>query len=165
MIPTASQTVGPFFHFALTSDASQGRVACDGERIRLTIRILDGDGAPASGDAMVELWQADAHGRYNSASGFGRLETGVNGECVFDTVKPGSIGPGHAPHINVAIFGRGLLKQLHTRIYFAASEEDPVLQVVPEERRGTLLARESASGAWWIDIRLQGDGETVFFEL
>jgi protocatechuate 3,4-dioxygenase alpha subunit len=187
-IPSASQTVGPFFNFALTANSDLGIVACAGargERIRLEFRVTDGDGAPAQGDCMIELWQADAAGRYAHAldrgpseagtefTGFGRLETDQRGCCTFDTVKPGRVaapdGRLQAPHINVVVFARGLLQHLHTRVYFAgepANLEDPVLALVPEERRSTLLAQAGKEPATWrFHIRLQGDGETVFFDV
>ncbi|MGA3025650.1 MAG: protocatechuate 3,4-dioxygenase subunit alpha [Bryobacteraceae bacterium] len=170
MIPTASQTVGPFFNFALTTNRSLGvlaREGAEGERIRLTFRVTDGDGAPTPGDSMIELWQADARGRYTNADpnfcGFGRLETDADGVCVFETVKPGAVD-GQAPHINVTVFARGLLKHLYTRLYFEgepANAHDRVLALVPEERRVTLLAKP----AWSFEIRLQGDRETVFFDV
>jgi protocatechuate 3,4-dioxygenase alpha subunit len=182
-IPTASQTVGPFFNFGLTTNANLGVVAgpeVPGERIRLTFRVIDGDGAPAPGDAMIELWQADAAGHYahplgagaSGFHGFGRLETGLDGSCTFETIRPGRVvepdGSFQAPHINVIVFARGLLRHLHTRVYFEgdpANEADPVLGLVPEERRTTLMARRMASdpSGWRFDIVLQGDGETVFF--
>ncbi len=175
LIPTASQTVGPFFNFGLTNNAALGCLAqhgAAGERIRLSLRIVDGAGDPAPGDAMVELWQADANGHYDQQDsafhGFGRLETQPDGSCVFETVKPGSCGEGCAPHINVVIFARGLLKHLYTRVYFAgdpANDADAVLALVPEARRGTLMASEAVPGLWHLDIRLQGEGETVFFDL
>jgi protocatechuate 3,4-dioxygenase alpha subunit len=177
LIPSASQTVGPFFNFALTPDARLGAMAAEGaegDRISLAFRVVDGDGAPTPGDSMIELWQADAQGRYTEGRdphfrGFGRLETSPNGECIFETVKPGSV-EGQAPHINVMVFARGLLKQLYTRVYFegeAANAHDPVLALVPEDRRSTLLARPAAGrpNAWSIVIRLQGAAETVFFDV
>jgi len=176
LIPTPSQTVGPFFSLALTANPCLGiltRDGAEGERIRLTFRVLDGDGAPTACDSMIELWQADARGRYADAdpnfSGFGRMETDSNGGCVFETVKPGPVGT-QAPHINVMIFARGLLKHLHTRVYFegeAANADDSVLALVPEERRETLMARpaEGQSTTWCIEIRLQGEKETVFFDV
>jgi protocatechuate 3,4-dioxygenase alpha subunit len=180
LIPSASQTVGPFFNFALTTNAGLGilaRAGVAGERIRLEFRVTDGDGAPAQGDCMIELWQADSAGRYAPTTefdGFGRLETDQSGCCVFETVKPGRVagldGGLQAPHINVLVFARGLLKHLHTRVYFAdepANAEDAVLALVPEERRATLLARpgEGEPQTWRFHIRLQGDGETVFFDV
>ncbi|MGH9661055.1 MAG: hypothetical protein ACRD96_21080 [Bryobacteraceae bacterium] len=119
----------------------------EGERIRIACRVLDGDGA-AVDDAMIELWQGDT-------GGFGRLATDAEGRCVFETVK--------TTHIDVSVFARGLIDRVATRIYFA---EDAVPAWVPEERRGTLLARpdEARPGVWNFEIRLQGEGETVFFE-
>lgn len=186
--PTPSQTIGPFFHLCLTADAGLGCLAgpmASGERIQLAIRVLDGDGV-AVNDAMVELWQADAAGKYNHPEdrrhgsadpgfpGFGRLCTGENGVCEFETIKPGRVpgrdGTYQAPHVNVSLFARGLLKQLVTRIYFSgdpANQTDPALAVVPEDRRRTLLAHPCPQrpGAWDFEIRLAGAGETVFFEI
>lgn len=178
MIPSGSQTVGPFFNFGLTANRSLGVLASsEGERIRLRFRVTDGDGAPTPGDSMIELWQADAVGRYRHEldprgadtdfCGFGRLETDPDGVCVFETVKPGRVGE-QAPHVNVVVFARGLLKHLHTRLYFAgdpANEADPVLASVPAERRSTLLAANVEDNLWHLEIRLQGEDETVFFEL
>lgn len=180
LIPSASQTVGPFFNFALTTNSDLGILAREGvpgQRIRLEFRVIDGDGVPARGDCMIELWQADSAGRYARTTefcGFGRLETDHNGCCVFETVKPGRVagldGGLQAPHINVIVFARGLLKHLHTRVYFAgepANVDDPVLALVPAERRATLLAQPPAGepGTWRFPIRLQGEDETVFFDL
>jgi protocatechuate 3,4-dioxygenase alpha subunit len=149
---TPSQTVGPFFHMGLTANSSRACLCAPdapGERIRLRVRVTDGAGASVS-DGMVELWQAEI-------GGFGRLETDADGCCAFETVKP-------AGHINVAVFARGLLAHLCTRIYFGAAE-DEVLALVPENRRGTLFARECGPGEWQFEIRLQGEGETVFFDV
>ena len=181
LIPSGSQTIGPFFNFGLTTNKSLGVLAgpgTQGERIRLSFRVLDGDGVPTPGDSMIELWQADAQGRYQDTDpnfrGFGRLETDANGCCVFETVKPGRVehhdGRFQAPHINVVLFARGLLRHLHTRVYFAgepANAEDAVLEMVPERRRATLLAQSAAGepGSWHLEIRLQGEGETVFFDV
>jgi len=187
-IPSASQTVGPFFNFGLTNNAGLGNLAgpeVAGDRIRLSFRVLDGDRNPTPGDAMIELWQADAAGRYPhpldprgcetaTFHGFGRLETDLDGCCTFETIKPGRVagsdGVSQAPHVNVLVFARGLLKHLHTRVYFEgdpANQHDPVLALVPEDRRSTLLAHASAEdpAAWTFDIVLQGDRETVFFDL
>ncbi|MBM3723931.1 MAG: protocatechuate 3,4-dioxygenase subunit alpha [Acidobacteria bacterium] len=187
MTPSGSQTVGPFFNFGLTANAALGTLAgpgARGKRIRLRFRVFDGTGAPSPGDAMIELWQADAEGRYPHAEdpqgaqadphfqGFGRLETSPEGVCEFETVKPGRVpGPGgtsQAPHVNVIVFARGLLRHLHTRLYFAgdaANEHDPVLNLVPAARRATLLAAPGEDNVWQFDIRLQGGHETVFFDL
>jgi len=166
---TPSQTLGPFYHM-LCADESLGRVAgpdAEGEHIRLRFRMLDGDGAPVP-DGMIELWQADASGRYNAGGfgGFGRLATDAEGACVFETIYPGRVD-GQAPHVSVSVFARGLLKRLCTRVYFEgdpALAEDPVLALVPADRRSTLLARRDAD-CWAIDIHLQGDRETVFFDI
>jgi len=185
---TASQTVGPFFHLGLTGSRSVGRIAgpgIAGERVRLSCRVLDGDGVPLN-DALIEIWQADAQGHYhhpddphNSSGnpaflGFGRQETDEDGSCSFETIKPGRV-PGaanhrQAPHLNCTVFARGLLKHLTTRIYFSgdpANAEDPILRLVPEERRDTLMAHEhpAEGGAWHINIHLSGEHETVFFDV
>lgn len=169
MIPSGSQTVGPFFNFGLTTNLKLGVLGGEGgERIRVSFRVTDGEGTPTPGDSMIELWQADAQGRYDAVTGFGRLETQPDGTCVFQTVKPGRVD-GQAPHITVIVFARGLLKQLHTRLYFSgelANAEDPVLALAPESRRQTLMAREMEPGFWHMEIRLQGqDDETVFFDV
>lgn len=189
LIPTPSQTVGPFFHFCLTTEKNRvHRIAgpqAKGERLWLNCRVLDGNAAPVN-DSMIEIWQADAEGRYScpddpqfkaadpACSGFGRMGTGEDGACEFETIKPGRVaGPGNtqqAPHLNVAVFARGMLKQLYTRIYFAgdpANAEDPILALVPPARRETLLANPDPArpGHWRFDIHLQGDQETVFFDV
>jgi protocatechuate 3,4-dioxygenase alpha subunit len=189
LVPSPSQTVGPFFHFCLTTDKNcVGRIAgpeVKGERVRLTVRVLDGDGVGPN-DAMIEIWQANADGKYNhpddtqsmavdpSFLGFGRLHTAEDGSCEFETIKPGRVpGPGNvlqAPHLNLAVFARGMIKQLYTRVYFAgdpANPEDPVLGLVPADRRETLMAHPDSTrpGGWRFDLRLQGDDETVFFDV
>jgi protocatechuate 3,4-dioxygenase alpha subunit len=131
-------------------------------------------------DGIVELYQADASGRYPdvaspvpSFTGFGRLPTGADGCCLFKTVKPGVVrmnGAEEAPHINVCLLSRGLLRQIYTRIYFKgdrALAADPILTLVPAERRSTLLAAPSLGdpSLWEFVIRMQGDDETVFFDL
>ena len=163
-VATASQTVGPFFHFGLTA-APNGRLVDrlqDGQPVTLVIRVLDGDGL-AVGDAAVEIMQGGV---------FGRMPTGDDGTCAFDIVRPRHASNGDrvdAPHVHVCLFARGLLRHLHTRIYFAddaALGTDPVLALVPEHRRTTLLARPDPAGnhRWSFVIRLQGAGETVFFD-
>lgn len=162
----------------VTPDAS-------GERIRIEGVIYDGDGKPIT-DAMLEIWQADSQGRYADPrngktlpnatfKGFGRSATDDDGLFAFDTIKPGAVpGPGgtmQAPHIVVCIFSRGMLRQVYTRLYFsdeAANANDPVLALVPADRRDTLIARrETKDGrtVYRFDIRVQGEGETVFFEI
>jgi protocatechuate 3,4-dioxygenase, alpha subunit len=182
---TPSQTIGPFFAYALTPRAYGGpelateQVAGEGvagERIRIEGAVLDGDGVPV-GDAMIETWQADAGGRFHAAgnagfTGFGRAETSAEGGFFIETIRPGALpgrdGTTQAPHLTVSVFARGLLIRLHTRIYFddePGNAQDPVLALVPAERRGTLIARRGADGVFRFDIRLQGDGETVFFDV
>ena len=165
-IATASQTVGPFFHFALTRHPIAGiaeRLPA-GDPIRLVIRVTDGDGQPVA-DGMVELRQSGV---------IGRMPTDEDGVCEFTIVKPGT-GPDerpalHARYASLCLFARGLLRHLHTRIYLAGDPllgEDPVLRLVPERRRETLLARPDPDepGVWRFDLRLQGEQETVFFDL
>ena len=194
LVAIPSQTVGPFFHFCLTADPSLGRLAgpdATGERLRLEVRVLDGNGDPVP-DAMVEIWQANSEGIYpgppRAAGGtaadavrprpafvsHGRLPTDENGVCVFDTIRPGRVedaqGRLQASHINVCLFARGLLRQLYTRIYFDGDpvlDEDAAVALVPRERRDTLLARQVSEepSRWQFDLRLQGDRETVFFDL
>jgi protocatechuate 3,4-dioxygenase alpha subunit len=185
---TPSQTVGPFFHFVLahSGDEVLASDATKGERIVIEGRVLDGEGTPLD-DAMVEIWQANAAGRYDHADdrqqkpldpafhGFGRCCTNADGRFRFDTVRPGPVpGPGNtlqAPHINVAVFARGMLKQLMTRIYFegeALNADDPILGLVGDpKRRDTLMAKRASgkSGPYIFDIRLQGPDETVFFDV
>ena len=184
LIASGSQTIGPFFHVGPASTDHLGQMApagTAGERIRLRIHVADGDGLPVS-DALVELWQADAEGKYGQQvpgavergfTGFGRLGTGEDGWCTFETIRPGAVpgagGRHQAAHINVCVFARGLLRHLYTRIYFegdAAIAHDPLLSLVPLDRRQTLVARPSGESATWeFDIRLQGERETVFFDL
>jgi len=176
---TSSQTVGPYLHIGLTWLVTDNLVApgVAGEPIRLAGRITDADGVPVN-DALVEIWQANSHGRYahpedTGFQGFGRVPTDGNGAFRFTTIKPGRVpGPGgvpQAPHINVTIFMRGMLKHLITRIYFPddpANAEDAVLNGVPAARRDTLIARPVAGEPRTLefDVRLQGAGETVFFD-
>jgi protocatechuate 3,4-dioxygenase alpha subunit len=184
LVATPSQTVGPFFHFGLAASPSLGRLAgpgAKGDRIALRVRVYDGDGVPVP-DALVEIWQADADGAVTagpppadaSFSGFGRLATSDEGSCEFETVRPGRMPDGQggrqASHVNVCFFARGLLRHIHTRIYFAADPslaEDAALALVPASRRETLLAhRDPGDPSRWIfDLRLQGERETVFFDL
>ena len=195
LLTTASQTVGPFFKYGLTPDGkydwndafTANLVTPDvsGERIRIQGRVFDGDGAPVP-DCMLEIWQADAQGRFSdpqdqralpnsSFRGFGRCGTDANGDYAFDTIKPGPVpdpdGKPQAPHILLAIFARGMLLQNYTRIYFsgeAGNAADPVLALVPIDRRATLIAGRAncnAGAVYRFDIYLQGDNETVFFDV
>lgn len=175
--PTPWQTVGPFFHFALTDRCSASVISegTEGERITLVCHVLDGDNAAVS-NAMLEFWQADAHGRYNRGmfTGFARLCTDPAGSCSLETIIPGCVpglkGSLQAPHINVSVFASGLLNRLVTRIYFAgnpANDRDEVLAMVPDDRRGTLMAYPDPANhsTWKFDIRLCSDCETVFFDV
>jgi protocatechuate 3,4-dioxygenase alpha subunit len=190
LIPTPSQTVGPFFHLGMDrpqwADLTAGNPK--GERIAITGRILDGDGAPVP-DAVIEVWQANAAGRYNHPDdsrgdapldpgfrGFGRVATGAGGEFRLVTIKPGPVpGRGNAwqaPHINVVVFARGLLRHLHTRIYFAddpRNEADPLLASIDDAAvRSTLLAWRAEGGeppVYRFDIVLQGGNETAFLDI
>jgi len=162
---TPSQTVGPFFDFGLTPDTTYGRVFPDSaSRICLAVRVMDGAGDPVS-DAIVEIWQAcDVPG---GDAGVGRLGTQDDGSCEFDTVRPCDPSEG-AAHINVCLFARGLLRHLHTRLYFPDDPRlasDPVLALVPSARRATLIAERRSAGAYSFDIHLQGPRETVFFDV
>ncbi|HLX41148.1 MAG TPA: protocatechuate 3,4-dioxygenase subunit alpha [Ktedonobacteraceae bacterium] len=189
---TSSQTVGPFFSPTLLREDALRHVLTTpetvGERIRIEGRVLDGDGVPVP-DALVEIWQANTHGRYNhptdtgpaaldpSFLGYGRSGTDEDGSYWFETIKPGMVPFDserqqlQAPHIGVTVFARGLLNHLVTRLYFEdvlANAGDPVLQCVPAERRDTLLASRVTGGAMVVyrfDIILQGVGETAFFNL
>ena len=187
---TSSQTVGPFFAPTLLREDARRNVLVSpetvGERIRIEGRVLDGAGMPVD-DAMVEIWQANAHGRYNHPSdtgpaqldpsflGFGRSGTGENGSYWFETIKPGPVPFDkermQAPHIGFTVFSRGLLNHLVTRLYFEdepTNANDPVLQLVSADRRATLLAKRESIGATTIyrfDIIMQGANETAFFNL
>ena len=191
---TPSQTVGPYFAYGLTGDQygypfssiASGQVAADdepGQHVRIVGRVLDGAGVAVE-DALIEIWQSDANGRYahpadgrafnHTFRGFGRFGTGTDLQkrFVFDTVKPGSVDGLQAPHLNVVVMMRGLLNHVFTRIYFpdeqAANARDSVLATVPAERRPTLIAErlELASGlVYRFDIHMQGERETVFFDM
>lgn len=159
-------------HYLLRSPSPRGPIG--GVAAEIAGRVLDGDGKPVP-DALVEIWQANAEGQYYAGSGgnfigFGRAATGNDGEYRFRTILPGRVpGPGNslqAPHIAVGVMARGLLRRLVTRIYFPDGEGlaiDPILELVPAERRDTLIARKSGDG-YRFDIILQGTGETVFFD-
>jgi protocatechuate 3,4-dioxygenase alpha subunit len=182
---TPSQTVGPFFSIGLERlnrvDLTEGSA---GERVAIQGRVLDGDGQPVS-DAVLEIWQADANGRYHHPEqtdpqndptpffGFGRIPTDDQGRFSFTTIKPGPVhgpdGKPQAPHLQISVFMRGLLKQLVTRVYFPEeplNDSDMVLQLVPESRRATLIARPTGQNKNTLEwnVCLQGEHETVFFD-
>ena len=182
-MPTPSQTVGPFFHIGLPDLNRELVSADDPDAVRIVGTVYDGEGEPVI-DALVELWQANRAGRYahpedtrhelpleDGFDGFGRCGTDQEGRFEFVTVKPGVVpgpdGRPQAPHIDVSLFARGVLKRMATRIYFPdeaeANEADPVLSTIADpEERATLVAREE-DGALRFDIRLQGDRQTAFF--
>lgn len=200
---TPSQTVGPYFaygmapkgrgkwspddgvyHWKETIGEAMATADVTGQRIKIEGCVTDGDGVPMK-DALIEVWQADAQGRYADArrgplpnaafKGFGRSSTGPDGVYGFDTIKPGQVagpkGQMQAPHIVVCLFARGMLRQVYTRLYFegeAANASDPILALVPAERRDTLIAKKQTRGGdivYRFDIRVQGDNETVFFDV
>lgn len=194
---SASQTAGPYVHIGLTPNFAgiAGVYKRDlgtamvndktrGERIRVNIRVIDGAGSPLN-DALVEIWQADAAGIYNSPSdlrgsadpnftGWGRLPTDMTtGECMFETIKPGRVpffdGRKMAPHLTVWIVARGINIGLHTRMYFSdeetANAEDPVLMRIEQRERVSTLVAPRDGDIYKFDIHLQGINETVFFDI
>jgi protocatechuate 3,4-dioxygenase alpha subunit len=183
LAPTGSQTVGPYLRIGLTSMFVTEIAGPDvpGERVTLRGRVLDGDRKPID-DALIEVWQANAEGVYADPAdprgesltsgfmGFGRSPTDDDGVFQFTTIKPGPTpgpdGATQAPHLVVIVFMRGLLRHLVTRLYFPdepANDTDPVLRLVPEERRASLIARRTDGGALEWNIVMQGPDETVFF--
>ena len=172
---TPFQTVGPFFDFGLTVAGAEEIATADARGRRITVegQVLDGAGQPVP-DALLEIWQADAEGQYRSGpgfSGFGRSSTDDGGRFAFATIVPGRVpGPDglQAPHLLVSVLARGLQTRLVTRIYFAdepSNGEDPVLRLVPEDRRATLVARPESNSVYRFDVVLQGEKETVFFDV
>jgi len=186
--PTPSQTIGPFFAYCLTSPNYGYKLVADnviesisGQRIQITGQVLDGERHPIP-DAMLEIWQADPEGQFYglgkpkdpSFTGFARTGTDINGNFLFKTVKPGvfknSTGALQAPHINLTLFARGLLRHVTTRIYFSdekATYKDPLIaHLVSKPRRNTLVAEleENKEGriCYTFNIKLQGENETVF---
>jgi protocatechuate 3,4-dioxygenase alpha subunit len=184
---TTSQTVGPFFKIGfewLNRDNLIGD-GVSGERVTIQGRIFDGDGAPVP-DAIVEVWQANAHGKYDHPEdtqdkplepgfkGYGRIPVSPEGLFRLATIKPGPVpglnGKEQAPHLLISIFMRGLLKRLVTRMYFPDDERnatDPILSLVEPARRSTLIAKKTAGGPGTLEwnVVLQGPEETVFFDV
>lgn len=172
---TPSQTIGPFLHIG-ASWLNRPALAAAGSKDTVTVRgrLLDGAGEPVT-DALIEIWQAEASVRPRRAvesdwAGFDRAPTGGDGSFSFTTLRPGvQEGPGglEAPHLDVSIFARGLLQRLVTRVYLAdeeaANAQDPVLALIPADRRHTLMAAARGEGIFEWDIHLQGPEETVFF--
>ena len=172
MTETPSQTVGPYLSIGLTWDDGPYVVAADTPgAFWVRGQVRDGAGALVP-DALVETWQADPDGRFDTAfRGFGRCPTDDDGRYAIRTRKPGVVasaaGSPQAPHLDVSVFARGLLHRVVTRIYFAdepANATDPVLSSVPRDRRPTLIAT-SADDGYRFDIHLQGNDETVFFRV
>jgi protocatechuate 3,4-dioxygenase alpha subunit len=188
---TPSQTVGPYFAYGLSPDqygyqqqltgiagSDMAGADVEGQRIRVEGQVFDGTGQPIS-DALIEVWQADAMGRYahpadprgsnSNFKGFGRCGTGTDprNRFWFDTIKPGSAEDGAAPHLNVIVTMRGMLLHAFTRIYFSdepANATDKVLALVPADRRDTLIAKHAGGNLYRFDIYMQGERETVFFD-
>lgn len=184
---TPSQTVGPFFAPALVEAGAENLVREETRGARITIegRVIDGDGAPVT-DAMLEIWQANAEGRYDHPDddqeklldpafhGYGRVATDAHGTFNFHTIRPGAVpgvdGTLQAPHLNLSLFARGLLRRLVTRVYFPdepLNATDPVLNSAPHERRHTMIARwtDAAHRSVRFDVILQGASETVFLDI
>ena len=186
---TPSQTIGPFYWGTLVNGYRADLAPTDvaGERIELALSLHDVEGAIVP-DGMIEIWQANSHGRYNHPDdrrnlpldagfeGYGRASTFTDGCARFSTVKPGRVpwphhGGGNglqAPHINLSVFARGVLNRLATRLYFdgdPANGEDPVLKGIDAARRATLIAKRDGQGTWRLPIHLGGAKETVFFDV
>jgi protocatechuate 3,4-dioxygenase, alpha subunit len=184
---TPSQTVGPYFAYGLLPEQygyafssiavpDMADETTPGERIIIEGCIFDGEGNAIT-DAMIEILQADASGHYSQQpratgrfNGFGRCGTGLieEGFFRFRTVKPAASSADEAPHINVIVFMRGIMLHVFTRLYFDGDERngtDPVLSQVPINRQRTLLARQIEPGIWRFDIHMQGEDETVFFDI
>jgi protocatechuate 3,4-dioxygenase, alpha subunit len=184
---TTSQTVGPYFTMGMSWLIRDNLVGegVSGDHFTIQGRVFDGDGVPVP-DAILEIWQANAHGKYDHPEdtqrkllepgfkGYGRVLVSHEGMFRFVTIKPGSVpGPKdkeQAPHLAISIFMRGLLKRLVTRMYFpddARNADDPILSLVEPERRSTLIARKTAvsPGTLEWNVLLQGPDETVFFDV
>ncbi len=161
---TPSQTVGPYLGIGLPwPDGPDVVPAGTPGRIRIHGRVFDGAGDPI-GDALIETWQAGPDGKFGTDfRGFGRCPTDAEGVYEIFTLKPGRVDAEQAPHIDVSVFARGMLNRTVTRIYFPDEDNtgDPVLESVPEARRGTLIAEPG----YRFDIHVQGERETVFFKL
>lgn len=179
LVPTPGQTVGPFYGYALPFVKDNELLAPGSPgSIRLQGTVYDGAGETIP-DAILEIWQPDADGRIvqqtgslvrdgYTFTGWGRAAVGHSGVYTFTTVNPGPTGSGAAPFISVAVFARGLMNRLFTRVYLPENEEalakDPLLSSLDPDRRKTLIARRDPDGGLTWDIRLQGEGETVFLD-
>lgn len=188
VLPTPSHTVGPFYGYALPFRGGE-EIAPVGHPDTVTVHgyVLDGEGEPLP-DAFVELWGADPDGNVPTTdgsirrdpatggylgrngvefTGWGRIQTDANGHWYARTLRPGARGRS-APYLSVCVFARGLLVHLFTRIYLPGDQTalaaDPLLARLDGARRDTLIARDEGHGTYRFDIRLQGEGETVFLE-
>jgi len=188
VLPTPSHTVGPFYGYALPFRGGED-IAPLGHPDTITVHgyVLDGEGKPLP-DAFVELWGADPDGNVSTTdgsirrdpasgdylgrngvefTGWGRIQTDANGHWYARTLRPGARGRS-APYLSMCVFARGLLVHLFTRIYLpgdeAAHTDDPLLTQLAAERRDTLIAKDEGNSTYRFDIRLQGEGETVFLE-
>ncbi|GGW95605.1 protocatechuate 3,4-dioxygenase subunit alpha [Streptomyces lomondensis] len=188
VLPTPSHTVGPFYGHALPFRGGED-IAPAGHPDTVTVHgyVTDGAGQPLP-DALIELWGPDPEGRLPTAdgsmrrdpasggflgrngvefTGWGRIQTDTDGHWYARTLRPGARGR-NAPYLSVCVFARGLLVHLYTRIYLpgdaAALAADPLLSRLEDGRRDTLIAKEETGGTYRFDIRLQGEGETVFLE-
>ncbi|MGO4856578.1 protocatechuate 3,4-dioxygenase subunit alpha [Arthrobacter sp. 2MCAF14] len=179
LTPTPGQTVGPFYGYALPFNKDNELLAPGSAgSIRLQGTVYDGAG-DAIPDAILEIWQPDAEGKVvqrtgslvrdgYTFTGWGRAAVGNSGVFTFTTVNPGPTSPGAAPFISVAVFARGLMNRLFTRIYLPENEQalaaDPLLSSLDPKRRSTLIARREGDGGLTWDLRLQGGNETVFLD-
>jgi protocatechuate 3,4-dioxygenase, alpha subunit len=167
---TPYQTVGPFFDFGLCVPGAEVIASENPDAHRITIEgtVFDGAGQIVC-DALIEIWHADAGGRY--PGGFGRCGTDDRGRFAFTTIVPGRVAYRdglQAPHLVVGVLGRGVMTRLITRIYFddqPANADDPILLHVPANRRATLIARRTGEDRYEFNVRLQGEHETVFFDV
>ena len=166
LVPTGEMTLGPFFPREFAQGANDltsvdGKKAA-GEAIEITGRVVQADGR-ALDNVVLEIWQADAQGRFDNPDffGWGRAATDQNGIYSFKTIKPGAC-KGRAPHVNFLVLYSGLMRALHTTMFFDASK-DPVLDAVPAERKKLLIGTKTQSG-YRFDLRLRGEGETPFFD-
>jgi len=181
---TPSQTIGPFYFGTVTNAYRQDLAVAGvaGKRIEIALTLHDAAGAIVP-DGLLEIWQANSHGRYNHPEdrrnlpldpgfeGFGRASTDTTGCARFSTVKPGRVpwpaGGLQAAHINISVFARGVLNRLATRLYFEGDEalaDDPVLKLVDPARRTTLIATRDGDGVWRLPIHLGGPNEIAFFD-
>lgn len=166
---TPSQTVGPYFHIGLADVEPAVADDGNGDNVHVDGTLFDARGRPVD-DGLIEMWHADASGRYDDERGhFGRVATDNEGRFELTTIKPGRVqapsGVLQAPHLELSIFARGLLNRLVTRLYFPdepTNAEDPVLQLIEPARRSTLVAVSDGT-ALRFDIHLSGERETVFF--